>query len=142
MGFVVLSEIAGRALSPAVNDPGTAIDIIGRMVRLFTVWRDTRVASEDREPEYDRVVVPELDVRDMFDDAFTSIARDGAGAVEVSLRLQKGLRALAGLGDDALRAAAREHGRVALKRAEAALRLSEDLAVVREVAKFAEAEAS
>lgn len=34
-GLVVLSEIASRALSPAVNDPGTAIDIIGTFVRLF-----------------------------------------------------------------------------------------------------------
>lgn len=31
-GFIVLSEIAGRALSPAVNDPGTAIKIIGAFV--------------------------------------------------------------------------------------------------------------
>lgn len=35
-GLCVLSEIASRALSPAVNDPGTAIDIIGRAFRLFS----------------------------------------------------------------------------------------------------------
>lgn len=34
-GLAVLAEIAERALSPAVNDPGTAIDILGRAVRLF-----------------------------------------------------------------------------------------------------------
>ncbi len=37
-GLIVLSEIASRALSPAVNDPGTAIDIIGTLVRLFALW--------------------------------------------------------------------------------------------------------
>ena len=34
-GLCVLAEIASRALSPAVNDPGTAIDVIGRAVRLL-----------------------------------------------------------------------------------------------------------
>lgn len=37
-GLSVLSEIASRALSPAVNDPGTAIDIIGRGIRCLTCW--------------------------------------------------------------------------------------------------------
>ena len=39
-GLVVLSEIASRALSPAVNDPGTAIDVIGTLVRLFARWSE------------------------------------------------------------------------------------------------------
>ena len=34
-GLCVLAENASRALSPAVNDPGTAIDVIGRGVRLL-----------------------------------------------------------------------------------------------------------
>lgn len=34
-GFVVLSEIASRALSPTVNDPGTAIDVIATSTRLL-----------------------------------------------------------------------------------------------------------
>jgi uncharacterized membrane protein len=38
-GLIVLSQIAGRALSPAVNDPGTAIDIISILVRLFLLWK-------------------------------------------------------------------------------------------------------
>lgn len=43
--LVVRSEIAGRALSPAVNDPGTAIDIVGTLVRLFVLWNDTPRAN-------------------------------------------------------------------------------------------------
>ncbi len=35
-GLITLSEIASRALSPAVNDPGTAIEVTGIFVRLFT----------------------------------------------------------------------------------------------------------
>ena len=134
-GLVVLAEIAGRALSPAVNDPGTAIDILGTLVRLFALWASTEPAAAEQVPEYDRVEVPEISVRDMFDDAFTSIARDGAGTVEVSVRLQKALHSLASVDDAEMRAAAEYHGQLALKRAKIALNVPEDLAAVRETAR-------
>lgn len=136
-GLVVLSEIAGRALSPAVNDPGTAIYIVGVFVRLFAQWSKPVADSERDSCEYDRVAVPELSAHDMFDDAFTAIARDGAGAVEVTGRLQKGLASLASLDDVAMRDAALRHSRMALARAESVLQLSEDLQAVRSLASFA-----
>jgi uncharacterized membrane protein len=135
-GLVVLSEIASRALSPAVNDPGTAINIIGTLVRLFVLWSEPP-AGESSTLGCDRVEVPELSVGDMFEDGFRAIARDGAGAVEVSIRLQKALRSLASLGDAAMRDAAMEQAKQALARAEKALVLPEDLALVRDVARFA-----
>lgn len=131
-GLVVLSEIAGRALSPAVNDPGTAIDIIGTFVRLFVLWGNADATPE--EPRYDRIGVPEVATADMFDDAFTAIARDGAGIVEVGVRLQKGLEALASLGDAAIHEAAVRHARTALTRAEHAMSLPADLETVRAAA--------
>lgn len=90
-GLIVLAEIASRALSPAVNDPGTAIATIGRLVRVLMTW------SEPVDPDVDwpEVVVPPLAPSDMIEDAFLPIARDGAGLIEVQLRLQKGLAALA-----------------------------------------------
>lgn len=133
-GLVVLSEIAGRALSPAVNDPGTAIEIVGTLVRLFTLWSEPAMAGDEDAPRYDRVEIPELSVRDMFDDAFTAIARDGAGVVEVAVRLQKALRSLASIGDAPMREAAEYHGQLALRRAEMALDLAEDLVAVRNAA--------
>ena len=136
-GLIVLSEIASRALSPAVNDPGTAIGIIGTFVRLFARWSEPIEEGNTRTPEYDRVEVPELSLRDMFDDAFTAIARDGAGAVEVAGRLQKALESLASIGNVAMRDAAIQHSRMALVRAENALELEEDLQVVRKFANFA-----
>ncbi|MCK9505421.1 MAG: DUF2254 domain-containing protein [Porticoccaceae bacterium] len=141
-GLVVLSEIAGRALSPAVNDPGTAINVIGVLLRLFDQWRDTPDDTSEETPKYDRIAVPPISVRDMFDDAFTAIARDGAGAVEVSMRLQKALGTLASIGNPEMRDAAMAHGRLALKRACKALETDEDLAVVREAARYAESNAS
>lgn len=134
-GLVVLSEIACRALSPAVNDPGTAIAVVGTLTRLLILWSEPEEAID--EPRYDRVEVPELSVRDMFDDAFTAIARDGAGTVEVLVRLEKALEVLASQGDEEMRDAAMAHGRLALARAETGLTLPEDLALVRELAEFA-----
>jgi uncharacterized membrane protein len=136
-GLIVLSEIASRALSPAVNDPGTAIGIIGTFVRLFALWSEPMKEGETRASEYDRVEVPELSLRDMFDDAFTAIARDGAGTIEVAGRLQKAFVSLASIGDAAMRDAAIHHSRLALARAENVLELPEDLEVVRKLARFA-----
>jgi uncharacterized membrane protein len=136
-GLVVLSEIASRALSPAVNDPGTAILIIGTFVRLFALWSAPVEADAAQLQECDRVEVPEICLQDMFDDAFTAIARDGAGAVEVAGRLQKTFESLASIGDASMRDAAIHHARLALARAESMLRLPEDLEVVRNAARFA-----
>lgn len=141
-GLVVLSEIAGRALSPAVNDPGTAIDIIGTLLRLFVLWNEPATPGDEEIPKYNRVEVPEISLQDMFDDAFTAIARDGAGIVEVSVRLQKTLRSLASLGNVQMRDAAEYHRRLGLKRARVALDITEDLTAVLNAARFSESKAS
>lgn len=138
-GIIVLSEIASRALSPAVNDPGTAIDVIGRLVRLFARSIEPLNEKEKVGTQCDRVAVPTVSIEDMLDDAFNAIARDGAGTVEVMLRLQKALGTLAALGDPEMRAAAVRHARSALARAEKALDLPEDFARVRAASRFADA---
>lgn len=135
-GLIVLSEIASRALSPAVNDPGTAIDIIGTYVRLFAQWAKPLEKDKEEPPCYDRVEVPSVSMHDMFDDAFSAIARDGAGMVEVVVRLLKGLESLAQTGDTAMREAAIRHARIALERAEAALSHPEDMKSIRRAAAF------
>lgn len=134
-GLVVLSEIAARALSPAVNDPGTAIDVTGRLVRLFARWHEQEPPEDG--PRYLRVQVPALDPADLVEDAFTAIARDGAGTIEVMCRLLKALHTLAELGDPALAEAARAQAREALAHAEQAMRLPGQLARVRDLASFA-----
>ena len=90
-GLSVLSEIAERALSPAVNDPGTALDVLGRQFRVLELWH--KDAPEDA-PDFAQVEVPGLSMDDLLEDAFAAIARDGAGVVSVQLRLQKLLFAL------------------------------------------------
>ncbi|MFC6327875.1 DUF2254 family protein, partial [Alloalcanivorax gelatiniphagus] len=76
-----------------------------------------------------RLWVPPLNEAEFFDDLFNPIARDGASLVEVQIRLQKALAALAELG---FPEPARRHGRLALARAEAALVAEEDKANLRQ----------
>jgi uncharacterized membrane protein len=117
-GLVVLTEIAVRALSPAVNDPGTCIDVIGTVVRLLDGWSKARVEHAGRaEIEYPRVFVPDLREADMYDDVFPMIAREGARMREIGIRLQKGLAALSLSAHPPCAQAAARHARQALARA-------------------------
>jgi uncharacterized membrane protein len=52
--------------------------------------------AEARDPTCPRVFVPRPALSEMVEDAFRPIARDGAGMIEVGIRLQKTLAALAG----------------------------------------------
>lgn len=133
-GLVVLAEIAARALSPAVNDHGTAIVIIGRFLRLLSIWAEPLGKDEGVVEEFDRVIVPELTLASMFDDAFTALARDGARSVEVGVRLQKAFVTLSRLGPPEYRLEARRHSALALARAERAMDLPDDLVRLKQVA--------
>lgn len=126
-GLVVLSEIACRALSPAVNDPGTAINIISVLTRLFTDWAKPLENKDICPIVYNRIEVPELKLADMFDDAFTSIARDGAGSVEVATMLQQSLKALTKNNHAEMEKAAITHSRLILKRSSEVMYLQEDV---------------
>lgn len=118
-GMVVLAEIASKALSPGVNDPGTAIDVSGTLTRLLWGWRAAR--NLPVEDAVTNVTIPALSMDDMLEDAFRPIARDGAGQVEVGLRLVAALGSLAQIDDPDLAAAARTRLADVLKRAEAVL---------------------
>lgn len=133
-GLIVLAEIAARALSPGVNDPGTAIVVLGRMVRLFSEWAAPRDEDEVNRRQYDRIVVPSLSLASMFDDAFTAIGRDGAGAAEVGIRLQKALVSIARLNYPGMADEARRMSRRALEQARGALVLPGDVERLEEVA--------
>lgn len=126
-GLVVMSEIASRALSPATNDPGTAIGVIDSLVRLFVTWSRSEEATESRHVRFDRVLVPELSLDDMFEDAFRAIGRDGSGFIEVMIRLQKAFAGLADLDNLSMRKAAMAQAHLAFRHAEKALPLPSDV---------------
>lgn len=92
-GRVVLSEIASRALSPAVNDQGTAISVIEAATRVLSAIFAIEESTDG--PCSDKVMVPSLSFPELLEDFYRPIARDGAGLIEVAIRLQKSLAALA-----------------------------------------------
>jgi len=117
-GVSVLAEIGSKALSSAINDPGTAIDVIGRAVRVLAIWAEP---VEDVPPKYPTVFVPGLELSDLFDDIFTPIARDGAGVIEVGLRLQAAFATLSRMKPNRFRLPAKRHAEQALSRSEQVL---------------------
>ncbi len=135
-GLIALSEIASRALSPGINDPGTAIAIIGSHVRIFTLWINNDTKETPAKVKYTRLEVPEISVADMFDDAFRPIARDGAGNLEVMVRLQKALISIAHIGSAEVKELAIYHSRQAYERAELAMEFKKDQEMLKEQCAF------
>ncbi len=125
-GFIVMTEIASKALSPAVNDPGTAIEVLGRQTRILSDWRD----RPDADVQFSRLIVPPITPADVLEDAFRPIARDGAAFVEVQIRLQKSLAALAKVVPEAYALPASKMAEDALERARAASLMPADMAEI------------
>jgi uncharacterized membrane protein len=135
-GLITLSEIASRALSPAVNDPGTAIQIIGCHVRLFSMWNNKAISAVNNEIIYNRVAVERITIADCLEDAFRPIARDGASNIEVMLRLQKAFESLSKIDNYDMKLAAKEHAIAALQRAEKNMTHKPDIDLVKSISLF------
>ncbi|MFW2514211.1 DUF2254 domain-containing protein [Demequina sp. SO4-13] len=86
LGLVALSEIGSRALSPSTNDPGTAIEALNAIQRVMT---DLLMAEPDDDVTHPTLRVPTVSLEDLIEDALRPLARDGAGIVEVGLRVQR-----------------------------------------------------
>ncbi|HRX15679.1 MAG TPA: DUF2254 family protein [Spirochaetota bacterium] len=123
-------------ISPGVNDPGTAIDIISTFVRLFSIWINFKNDSQESEAKFDKVRFCTLSVKDMFDDAFTAIERDGSSLIEVTIKLIKSLSALSSIGDEQVQQAAAYHAKRIIKYAEQKLVLESDINNVRDEAQI------
>lgn len=123
-GLVVLSEIASRALSPAVNDPGTAIDIISTGVRTLKPWVSRE--NNKNEVKHPRIHIPALQTSNMFEDIFNGVIRDGAGTIEVGVCLQKAFISIYKLGDDETKEEAAKLSKYALSYAKEKLTLKEE----------------
>lgn len=106
-GFVVMGEIASRAMSASINDPGTALEVIGAGVRTLAHWAARQQAASSSASASmpasstpsspspcDRVTAPALREAGMVEDVFEPLARYAAGAVEVGIALQRALRSV------------------------------------------------
>jgi len=97
-----LTEIAQRALSPGINDPGTAVDMVRRVARVLLA----DVAKVDRDIRYDRLYVQPLDREALVMDNFAAIARAGVEHPEVVSALRGSLKSLSGHEDPQIQHAA------------------------------------
>ncbi|MBU1539395.1 MAG: DUF2254 domain-containing protein [Alphaproteobacteria bacterium] len=131
-GLIVLGEIAAKALSPGVNDPGTAIQVIGSGVRLLDMWLYPETEEAEDPSACDRVLAAPLDESDLMDDIFGPIARYGAGDVPVTMRLLKALRTFSAV-PGPFREPARRMARDLLARARVSMPIAADVSRVRAI---------
>ncbi|UWR20907.1 DUF2254 domain-containing protein [Sulfitobacter sp. S190] len=123
-GLIVMAEIGSKALSPGINDPGTAIDVITRMGRILSAYKDETASSPDIS--LDRLYVSPLDPGDLLEDCFAALSRDGALMVEVQQHLQKVLSGLMEHPDKGIRSAAKDRAIIELRRAREKMRFEPD----------------
>lgn len=123
-GILVMGEIGSKALSPGINDPGTAIDVITRVGRILSFYRDE--TNHDEDVLYPYLWAPPMKPSELIDDAFGSMARDGASVIEVQILLQKILKGLMQHPDEGLSEAALDHARNYYRRAMENLDFEED----------------
>lgn len=125
-GLVVLSQIASKALSPGINDPGTAIDTINVLKSLLWDYaREPEIETASKSP---RVIVSFPTASDFVDAAFASLARDGARTVDVAVTLRKALLALSASQNSEMAAAAHIFSQAAVEISKEAGMSERDLA--------------
>jgi uncharacterized membrane protein len=102
-GVLQIVDIALKAISPAVNDPSTAITCLDQLSRILIRWV-SRHAPEvvlSDPPHVVRVVMPAIDLDGLLDTAFEQIRHYSAGDFAVSARLLRALDDIAASTDDA-----------------------------------------
>jgi uncharacterized membrane protein len=90
-GIIQIVDIALRAMSPAINDPSTAITCVDQLSRIMIKWI-SRVPPPSHyyaPPHVLRLVVPWMTFDDLLDTAFEQIRHYAAADVAVSLRLMR-----------------------------------------------------
>jgi uncharacterized membrane protein len=89
-GLVILSEVASRALSPGVNDPGTAIDVIHRIERiLWSMGQGMSDPKRDTKPQFERVIIGTVSATNLLHDGFASLMQDGGDRFDVMAQMLK-----------------------------------------------------
>lgn len=125
-GLVTLSEVASRALSPAVNDPGTAVSILQSGTRCFETYLGETSDSTPKPNRHDRVHMRDLDLNTLLRLFFDPIARDGASLIEVQIPLQRSLRAIGDKAKDGDKEEVARRSRICLRRANKGLDIPAD----------------
>ncbi|EEX09504.1 conserved hypothetical protein [Ruegeria lacuscaerulensis ITI-1157] len=131
-GVQTLSEIAQRALSPGVNDPMTAVQMVESLLRVLLPLGTT--SPQTKEPRFPRVHAPEIPIEVFLRDAYAAISRDAGNKVEVHEAVLDALARLALRQNPSMATSARAAAKQALSIAERDLTLEADKLRVREIA--------
>jgi len=96
-GVIQLVDIALRAISPAVNDPSTAISCIDQLSRVLIRWvgRAPPPSHFFGPPHVLRIVIPWISADGLFDTAFEQIRHYATTDIVVSLRLLRAFNDIA-----------------------------------------------
>jgi uncharacterized membrane protein len=88
-GIIQIVDIALRAISPAVNDPTTAINCVDQLCRIVIVWAARAPAERFMygPPHVLRLAVPWITHDGLLDTAFEQIRHYARSDFAVSLRL-------------------------------------------------------
>ena len=92
-GVIQIVDIALRAISPAVNDPSTAISCIDQLSRILIRFMSRPAAglAAVRPAARVRVIMPWIGIEGLLDTAFEQIRHYAATDIAVSLRLLRAL---------------------------------------------------
>jgi uncharacterized membrane protein len=92
-GVIQIVDIALRAISPAVNDPSTAISCIDQLSCILIRWlsRAPPTSVQFDPPHVARVVMPWINFAGMLDTAFEQIRHYAMTDLAVSLRLLRAI---------------------------------------------------
>ena len=101
-GVLQIVDIALKAISPAVNDPSTAITCLDQLSRILIRWisRDSPEGLLYSPPHVLRVTVPWIDFDGILETAFEQIRHYAESDIAVSLRLLRMLQDIAETSQD------------------------------------------
>jgi len=102
-GIIQIVDIALRAMSPAVNDPSTAISCVDQLSRIMIFWlsRLPPPTHYFAPPHVLRLIMPWMSFDGLLDTAFDQIRHYAAADVAVSLRLVRAFADVASTTDHA-----------------------------------------
>lgn len=87
-GLLVMSEVAQKAMSSAINDVGSAISAINALTRILI---DSIPEETWTQPDYPHLSLSMFNPELLILDIFTPLVRDSASNLELQLRLLKSL---------------------------------------------------
>jgi uncharacterized membrane protein len=96
-GVIQIVDIALRAISPAVNDPSTAISCVDQLSCIIICWlgREQPRSTYYALPHVPRLIVPWISFEGLIDTAFDQIRHYAVADLPVSLRLIRALQDIA-----------------------------------------------